>query len=176
MTAEPDGRSHAGLGIRLVDRTLVIDASPERVYTLLTTADGLVRWMAPEADVDPAVDGVVTWRHANGDRVSGRYVELVPNRRVVFTYGWDREGVGIPAGSTTVEITLTTLPGPTGSSTELRLVHRGLSGPMATAHDGGWGNYLARLAAVAERRDPGRDPLAHQRVPSAGKAVPRGDL
>ncbi len=176
MTAEPDGRSHAGLGVRLVDRALVIDAPPERVYTLLTTADGLVRWMAPEADVHPAGARVVTRQHPHRDRVSGRFVELVPNRRVVFTYGWDRDDVGIPTGSTTVEITLTALPGPTGSRTELRLVHRGLSGPMATAHDGGWGNYLARLAAVAERRDPGPDPLAHQRVPSAGNAAPRDDL
>ena len=38
---------------------------------------------------------------------------------------------------------------------------------MADAHGGGWENYLARLAAVAEGRDPGPDPLAHERVPAA---------
>lgn len=167
MTHEPDGRPYPGLGVRLVDRTVVIGAAPERVYALLTTADGLVRWMAPHADVNPVVDGVVTWRHANGDTVSGRFVDLVPGRRVVFTYGWDRADVGIPPGSTTVEITLTPLPGPNGLRTELHLVHRGLSGPMAGAHDGGWTNYLARLTAAAEGRDPGPDPLALQRVPAA---------
>ncbi|WBB73023.1 SRPBCC domain-containing protein [Micromonospora sp. WMMD1128] len=172
MTIESNEPSHPGLGVRLVDRTLVIDAAPERVYLLLTTADGLVRWMAPQADVDGVVDGVITWRHANGDRVSGRFVDLVPDRSVVFTYGWDRQDVGIPPGSTTVEITLTPLPGPDGDRTELHLVHRGLSGPMASTHDGGWGNYLARLALVAEGHDPGPDLLAHQRVPSA-RPVPR---
>lgn len=176
MTTDPTGGPRTGLGARLVDRTLVIDAAPEHVYALLTTADGLVRWMAPHADVDPVVDGVLTWQHANGDRVSGRFVDLVPDRRMVFTYGWDRQDVGIPPGSTTVEITLTPLPGRHGPRTELHLVHRGLSGPMATAHTGGWTNYLSRLTAVAERRDPGPDPLALQRVPSARPAGTRRDL
>jgi hypothetical protein len=85
---------------------------------------------------------------------------------VVFTYGWEREDVGIPMGSTTVEITLRPVP----EGTELHLVHRGLSAPMADAHDGGWRNYLGRLTAVAEARDPGADPLAAQRVPSARAA------
>lgn len=68
-----------------------------------------------------------------------------------------------PTRSTTVEIDL----GPTGGGTELRLVHRGLPGPMAHAHAGGWNNYLDGLATVAERRDPRPDPLADERVPSA---------
>jgi len=37
---------------------------------------------------------------------------------------------------------------------------------MADAHGGGWTNYLARLRAVAEGRDPGPDPLAGERVPA----------
>jgi hypothetical protein len=38
---------------------------------------------------------------------------------------------------------------------------------MADAHNGGWANYLGRLAAVAEGRDPGPDALAAERVPQA---------
>ena len=56
------------------------------------------------------------------------------------------------------------------SGTELRLVHRGLEGPMADAHSGGWANYLCRLATRAEGGDPGRDLLAAGRVP------PRAEL
>ena len=62
---------------------------------------------------------------------------------------------------------------PCDGGTELHLVHRGLPGPMADAH-GGWTNYLARLAAVAEGRDPGPDPLAAERVPAAATWA-RGD-
>jgi uncharacterized protein YndB with AHSA1/START domain len=149
--------------MRLVDKRIFIGASPARVYELLTDAALLVEWMAPRADLDPRPGGALTWTHLNGDSVVGAFVELVPNRRIVFTYGWDRDDVRIPPGSTTVEIDLR----PSGGGTELHLVHRGLAGPMADAHSGGWDNYLARLAAVAEGRDPGPDPLAGDRVPAA---------
>lgn len=151
--------------MKLVDRTLVIDAPADLVYELFTDVDQLVRWMAPEAELDPRPGGAIRWTHANGDSCSGRFVELVPARRIVFTYGWERPDVQVRPGSTTVEITLA----PRGSATELRLVHRGLAGPMADAHAGGWDNYLARLAATAEGRDPGPDPLADERVPSAAE-------
>jgi uncharacterized protein YndB with AHSA1/START domain len=148
--------------VRLVEKQLFIDAAPAHVYELLTQADLLVRWMAPNADIDARPGGRVSWTHASGDSVVGQFVELVADRRVVFTFGWDREDVGVPEGSTTVEIDLRPLRG----GTELRLVHRGLEGPMADAHSGGWDNYLARLAACAEGRNPGTDPLINERVPT----------
>jgi uncharacterized protein YndB with AHSA1/START domain len=154
--------------VKLVDERLFIDAPPRHVYELLTDAVWLVEWMAPDATVEPQVGGTITWTHVNGDTVAGCFTELVPARRVVFTFGWDREDVGIPTGSTTVEIDLR----PEGDGTALHLVHRGLSDPMADAHSGGWKNYLARLTAVAEGRDPGPDALAGQRVPSATEVGP----
>ena len=149
--------------MKLVDRRVFIAASPARVYELLTDAGLLIEWMAPTADLEAVPGGSLTWTHHNGDSVVGAFVELVPARRIVFTYGWDREDVCIPPGSTTVEIDLR----PRDGGTELHLVHRGLAGPMADAHAGGWSNYLARLAAVAEGRDPGPDPLANERVRAA---------
>ena len=101
---------------------------------------------------DPRPGGELTWTHHNGDTVAGAYVELVPDRRVVFTYGWQRTDVGVPPGSTVVAIDLR----PSRGGTELHLVHRGLSGPMADAHDGGWANYLTRLATVAAGQTPDR--------------------
>jgi uncharacterized protein YndB with AHSA1/START domain len=44
--------------------------------------------------------------HQNGARVVGRFVELVPHRRIVFTYGWEDGRLGVPPESTTVEIDL----------------------------------------------------------------------
>ena len=149
--------------MKLIERELLIDAPPERVFELLTDAELLIEWMAPEAELDARVGGQIRWTHLEGDSVIGNFVELVPARRVVFTFGWDRPDVAVPPGSTTVEIDLR----PARGGTQLRLVHRGLSGPMADAHAGGWTNYLARLAALAEGRDPGPDPLAGERVPAA---------
>lgn len=153
--------------MKLVEHELFIDAPPAVVYELLTDETRFVEWIAPIASVDPVPGGEVTWTHRHGDRVIGSFVELVPDRRVVFTFGWDRPDVEVPPGSTTVAIDLR----PHNGGTHVRLVHSGLAGPMADAHAGGWSNYLARLAAVATGRDPGPDPLADERVPSAARAL-----
>jgi uncharacterized protein YndB with AHSA1/START domain len=149
--------------VKLVAQELIIAAPMDVVYRLLTDPAEFVRWMAEEATLDPRPGGVVRWTHANGDTCRGEFVELVPGRRVVFSYGWEREEVGVPPGSTTVEIDLD----PTADGgTRLRLVHRGLDGPMAGAHDGGWRHYLDRLRLLAVGGDPGPDPFASIRVPT----------
>jgi uncharacterized protein YndB with AHSA1/START domain len=157
--------------VKLVVQELTIAAPTDVVYRLLTDPAGFVRWMAEEAVLDPRPGGVVRWTHANGDTCSGEFVELVAGRRVVFSYGWERAEVGIPPGSTTVEIDLA----PTDDGgTRLRLVHRGLAGPMADAHHGGWRHYLDRLRRLATGDDPGPDPFATIRVPTpAEPGVPR---
>jgi uncharacterized protein YndB with AHSA1/START domain len=149
--------------MKLIDKTIFIDATPESVYRLLTEAESLMLWIAPSARSDPRSGGQLTWTHQSGDSVVGQFIELVPGQRVVFSFGWDRPDVEVPEGSTVVEIDLK----PQRGGTLLRLVHRGLDGPMADAHDGGWTNYLSRLAALAEGGDPGPDPLVDQRVPAA---------
>jgi uncharacterized protein YndB with AHSA1/START domain len=155
--------------MKLVEKRIVIDAPPSVVYELLTQAELFVEWMAPTAELDTRPSGQITWTHHNGDTVTGTFVELVVNHRIVFTFGWQRADVGVPPGSTSVEIDL--LPHRRG--TELHLVHRGLEGPMADAHAGGWDNYLSRLAVRATGRDPGRDPLEHERVPARHELVAR---
>ena len=151
--------------MKLVDRVVDIDAAPSDVYAHFVDVERFVQWMAPAAEIEPRPGGMIRWTHANGDSCSGQFVELVPARRIVFTYGWERPEVEIAPGSTTVEITLE----PLATGTRLRLVHRGLTGPMADAHAGGWTNYLGRLAAVAEGRDPGADALAGEQVPTPGE-------
>jgi uncharacterized protein YndB with AHSA1/START domain len=84
---------------------------------------------------------------------AGEYVEVVPNERVVFTFGWDMPGNPITPGSTQVEITLT----PDGSKTLVRLVHSGLPDDATEAHTRGWDHYLARLAVVGSGGDAGPD-------------------
>jgi uncharacterized protein YndB with AHSA1/START domain len=146
----------------ILTQVLTIRAPARIVYELLTDAHQFAEWMAVEAELEPWPDGRVRWRHANGDACQGRFVELVPHERVVFTYGWERAEVGIPPGSTTVEIDLTEADG----VTTLRLTHRGLSAPAAEAHTIGWRHYLERLSVRAEGGDPGPDPWADHRVPS----------
>jgi uncharacterized protein YndB with AHSA1/START domain len=92
---------------------------------------------------------------------SGEVVELDPPRRLVYTFGWEVGGAGpdlVPPGSSTVEIELI----PSGAGTTLRLVHRELPAPAASAHGEGWDHYLGRLVVAAPGGDPGPDPWAQQ--------------
>jgi uncharacterized protein YndB with AHSA1/START domain len=157
--------------VKLVVQELVIHAPAAEIYRMLVEPHLFVQWMAADATLDPVVGGTVRWTHANGDTCSGRYLELVPDRRIVFTYGWERAEVGIPPGSTTVEIDLVA-DGP--ATTSLKLVHRGLGDTAADAQQGGWIHYLARLRTLAQGEQPGPDSLADRRVPSfADEGRPR---
>ena len=148
--------------MRILTQQLDIDAPPGVVHPMLVDPDRFVTWMAAEATLDPTPGGELRWTHADGDRCAGSDVELVPHRRVVCTYGWERAEVGIPPGSTTVEIDLE----PVAGGTRLTLVHRGLDAAGAEAHAGGWAHYLHRLGLAAAGRSPGPDPFADRRVPT----------
>jgi uncharacterized protein YndB with AHSA1/START domain len=78
---------------------------------------------------------------------------VVPDQKVVFTFGWDEPDHPIPAGSTEVEITLI----PEGEKTRVRLTHRGLPEDAISDHTGGWGTYLDRLSIVAAGGEVGPD-------------------
>jgi uncharacterized protein YndB with AHSA1/START domain len=80
----------------------------------------------------------------------GEFVEIVPNERVIFTFGWAEPGHPIPPGSTEVEISLT----PKGDDTLVRLTHRGLPDDAISDHEGGWGTYLGRLEQLMRGEIP----------------------
>ena len=137
--------------MKLVAQELPINASARVVFEFFTDPELFVQWMADAATLNPEPGGVIRWTHPNGDTVSGRCVEVIADRRVVFTYGWERTDVEIPPGSTTVEIDLHVL---TDDSTLLKLVHRGLDDLAADAHHGGSTHYLDRLRLASEAMQP----------------------
>jgi uncharacterized protein YndB with AHSA1/START domain len=129
-----------------------IDAPPAVVYRYLTEADKWKVWQGVDAQLDPRVGGIFSMVMGNGMNARGQYVELVPGKRVVFTWGWvDRPG--IPPGSTIVEIELH----PDGEGTRLVLTHRSVPADEAALQHMGWSHYLPRLAVAASGRSPGPD-------------------
>jgi uncharacterized protein YndB with AHSA1/START domain len=133
-----------------------VRAPAAAVYAMFTDPAELVRWIGIGALLEPRPGGAFRFELVPGEFCSGRYVELVPHRRVVFTWGWESGALPVAAGSTTVEIDLDERDG----VTRVRLAHRGLDEAMRAMHADGWPRYLARLAAAAEGRDPGPDPAA----------------
>jgi uncharacterized protein YndB with AHSA1/START domain len=141
---------------KAIEKVIRIGARPETVYRLLTDPTEYVRWKGKLAEFEPRPNGKFRVDFKNDkDVVAGRFVELVPGRRLVFTWGWEGSDV-VPPGSSTVEIDLE----PDGDGTRLRLVHRGLPEGAIASHSEGWDYFLPRLTNVAEGRDAGSDTSA----------------
>ena len=139
----------------VVHREIRIDADPATVFEFLIDPAKMVRWMGTEAVLDPRPGGDYGVNISGHERVSGEVIEIVPDRRVVFTWGWEDGALPVAPGESTVEISLE----PDGEGTLLRLTHGDLPRGMHTFHRLGWDYALPRLAAVTVGQDPGPDPL-----------------
>jgi uncharacterized protein YndB with AHSA1/START domain len=139
-----------------VVKTIVISASPEHVFTFFTDPARMLRWIGTAVELDPRPGGLFRVMPNGVDVIVGKFLELTPPSRVVFTWGFEGSGQALPAGASIVEVTLRAVPG----GTEVRLVHRSLPEDMIERHDFGWQHYIARIASAAEGRDPGPDPWA----------------
>lgn len=135
------------MNIATCDR--IIDAPVDIVWSLVSSAEGLTEWMSVEAQVDLRPGGVITWTHQNGAVVAGEIVEVVPMRRLVFTYGWAKGGFPIEPGSTTVRLELEAR----GDSTLVTVVHdRFDSDELAATHTGGWSHFVGELDRAARSK------------------------
>lgn len=124
-------------------------AAPAVIYSYLVESSKWVRWQGVDAELDAQPGGIFSVAMPNGARVRGEFVELVPDRRVVFSWGWvDHDG--LPPGSSTVEIELV----PDGAGTVVRLTHRGLPSEEIELHSLGWNRYLPRLVVAARGGEP----------------------
>jgi uncharacterized protein YndB with AHSA1/START domain len=140
----------------------VVPAPPQEVFRWLVRPELLVRWIGIEAQLEPRPGGLFRFEIAEGEWCSGRYLEVVPARRVVVTWGWDSGVIPVPPGSSTVSIDLLEHP----EGTLVRLVHRDLAPEVRRLHAEGWSRFLPRLAAVVAGRDPGEDPARYGPPPT----------
>jgi uncharacterized protein YndB with AHSA1/START domain len=140
----------AGIWFEVEER---IEATPREVFPYLIDPQRYARWMGVEAELEARPGGVYRVRMSNDAEALGEFVAVEPFRRLVFTWGW-RGNLGLPPGSSTVEITLQEDDG----STLIRLRHSRLPDEDARRdHAEGWEKYLARLGIVATGGDPGDD-------------------
>ena len=134
-------------------REIHIKAGPEVVFDYLVDPVKYVEWGGAEAVLDPRPGGIYRVLMGGTHQSAGEFLEVVPNERVVFSFGWAEPGHPIPSGSTRVEIRL--LPDELG--TVVRLTHSGLPEDAVSDHTGGWDHYLDRLQVAATGGDPGPD-------------------
>src|SRR5439155_26125693 len=134
-----------------------INAPRARVYAAWTDPAQLKQWFGPEfvqthdfvADV--RVGGEYRWdlTSPEGERmtVRGEYRELVPGKKIVFTWKWDDDDVWENRTSiVTVELS------DGGGGTELLLKHEQLpSEESRDRHNEGWNSVLDRLEKFFSR-------------------------
>jgi uncharacterized protein YndB with AHSA1/START domain len=131
-----------------------VQASPATVFKFFADPERWLQWQGIEAELDPRPGGVFRMNVRGDGWASGRFVEVDPPRRIVFTWGWEVERSPLPPGSSRVEVDLI----PEGDTTLVRLTHRDLPPDQAATHQAGWSHYLDRLAARAGGGDPTPDP------------------
>jgi uncharacterized protein YndB with AHSA1/START domain len=136
-----------------LEREIVVDATPATVFPFLSQREQLLSWIGTDADIDAKPGGTFKVLVGGKHPSLGEFVEVVPDQKVVFTFGWDEPGHPIPAGSTRIEISLI----PEGEKTRVRLVHSGLPVDAVADHAHGWEHYLDRLATAVGGDDPGPD-------------------
>jgi uncharacterized protein YndB with AHSA1/START domain len=149
----------------VLEHEVRVAARAETLFSYFTDPAKIVVWMGEQATLDPRPGGVCRIvfkpsesRAAGAESVvmAGRFVEVDPPTRLVFTWGWELELLAVPPQSTAVEISIT----PDGDESLLRLAHRRLPATSVDFHHAGWGHYLPRLAVAGAGGDPGPDPWA----------------
>lgn len=129
---------------------VLVKAEPATIFALLTDPNQLA-WIGTDAQYELKPGGIYKVSVMGTHPALGAFTEVVPNEKIAFTFGWDQPGHPIPAGTTTVAITLI----PEGEETRVRLVHSGLPDDAVSDHTQGWTTLLDRLAVTASGGDPG---------------------
>jgi uncharacterized protein YndB with AHSA1/START domain len=134
---------------------LLLPVTPDEAFEMFVDPARLIRWIGISAELEPRPGGRFRFEVLPGQFCEGRYEVVERPHRLVFTWGWSDESMGVPPGSSQVEVTFTEA---TGDATTLRLVHRGLGAGAQPLHDDGWTRFLDRLTALTTHADPGSYP------------------
>ena len=126
-----------------------INAPPEKVYAAWTDPEKIAHWFGPaqvkagsvQADIDLRVGGRYRISfNAKGtyNEVGGVYREVVPNRRLVFSWAWH----STPERESLVTISMQ----PEGSGTLLTFLHEQFADETARDnHEHGWMDLFVKL-------------------------------
>jgi uncharacterized protein YndB with AHSA1/START domain len=130
-----------------IELTVRIEAGAATVWSYLVEPTRIREWWG-DAHVDARRGGALRVRPPGEPApvVLGRFVEIRPCERLVFTFGWDdADGTGeLPPDSSTVVVTLDE----DADGTFLRLRHTDLPAALAGQTTAAWDAHLRKLAAA----------------------------
>ena len=88
-----------------LERTVLIQASPEIVFSYFTDSARWARWWGQGSTIDPRVGGTVLIVNPGNIQVAGEVLEIDPPSHLVFTYGYV-SGTPMPVGASIVTLRL----------------------------------------------------------------------
>jgi uncharacterized protein YndB with AHSA1/START domain len=135
------------------------EASPERVFAAWTRPGALRLWWCPagwhptEIEVDLRLEGTYRLSMSRGGdacqvAVHGRFLEIQPGRKLVYTWRWDGAFPHMPETTVTVEFQAV------AGGTEIRLRQEALAMPFCVQHLSGWLAALNRLTRIVAEPTP----------------------
>ena len=127
-----------------LERTILIRAQRSTVFRYFTDSERFATWWGHGSAIEGRVGGAVKIRYPNGIEAAGEVLEIEPEKRILFTFGY-ASGQPIAPGSTRVEITLADDP----EGTRLVLRHELPDDATRDMHLPGWMYQLALFANVA---------------------------
>jgi uncharacterized protein YndB with AHSA1/START domain len=134
-------------------KEIFIECQPDTLFSFFTDPEKMVRWMGRQILLEPKIGGKYRIDVNGSDIAMGEYLELIPNEKIVMTWGWEKSKI-VPPGSSKVEFKLT----PQDNGTLLTLTHYDLPVEEIASHQQGWTHYMSRLQILSEGGDPGVDP------------------
>jgi len=136
----------------VIKREIFITASPETVFGFLVDPALMAEWFGFSHRLEAHRDGIFRVECSKGNFACGTYTEVLPYRRVAFTWGWegpDQTLATLKPGTSLVEIELE----PRNGGTLLSFRHSRLPEALEGMHSERWIFYLARLQEVAGKRE-----------------------
>jgi uncharacterized protein YndB with AHSA1/START domain len=148
--------TQAPTAVRIARR---LTAPREKVFRAWTDPQAIARWFAPSEDfrttvfaLDLRPGGSYRIEMLEGDkphRVAGRYVEIRPPEKLVFTWKWENEPAHVGESLVTIELF------DRDGATELVLTHERIADPASRdEHEKGWGGCLTRLETFLSATSP----------------------
>lgn len=143
---EASSPAAAALDHRL-EHSVVVAAPKDAVFRFFTDSERWARWWGEGSRIEARPGGAMLIRYPNGATVSGEVLEVEPDERIVFTYGYDADGAPIPPGGSRVTLRLVEEP----AGTRVELAHEVATAELRDAHRAGWAYHMALFAnAVAD--------------------------
>jgi uncharacterized protein YndB with AHSA1/START domain len=134
-------------------RTIIIHARPATVFRYFTDSARFAGWWGAGSTIEPRAGGRVQIVYPGGTTAGGEVVAIDPDRRIVFTYGYDQKpndtSVLIARGDSLVTVELA----PHADGTKLTLLHEVAEERVRDEHVAGWRYQLSVFANVVAREE-----------------------